>query len=92
MKKPVIVGIVFGIVVLAVIVWSSFNMSQVRVKACMQYEGRTNCATASGTTREFATRAAVSTACATISGGVTGTIGCEASKPVSIDVMDNNTE
>jgi hypothetical protein len=89
MKKPVIIGIVFGIAVLVVIIWSSLNMSQVQVKACMQYEGRTNCATASGSTREFATRAAVSTACATISGGVTGTIGCEASKPVSIDIVDN---
>jgi hypothetical protein len=89
MKKPVVLGIVFGAVVLAVIVWSSFNMSQVRIKACMQYDGRTNCATASGSTREFATRAAISTACATISGGVTGTIGCEGSKPVSIEEIEN---
>ncbi|HEY3738857.1 MAG TPA: hypothetical protein VGL53_03385 [Bryobacteraceae bacterium] len=89
MKKPVVIGIVFGIAVLVVIVWSSFNMSQVRMKACMQWEGRTNCATASGSTKEFATRAAVSTACATISGGVTGTIGCEGSKPISLEEVGN---
>lgn len=89
MKKPVLIGIIFGIAVLVVIVWSSFNMSQVRMKACMQWEGRTNCATASGTTKEFATRAAVSTACATISGGVTGTIGCEGSKPVTLEEVGN---
>jgi len=89
MKKPVVIGIVFGFAVLAVIIWSSFNMSQVKIKACMQYEGRTNCATASGSNRENATRAAVSTACATISGGVTGTIGCEGSKPVSIEDVGN---
>ena len=87
MKKPVVIGIVFGVGVLAVIIWSSFNMSQVKVKACMQYEGRTNCATASGTTKEFATRAAISTACAPISGGVTGTIGCEGSKPLSLEEL-----
>lgn len=89
MKKPVLIGIVFGILVLGVIVWSSFNMSQVKVKACMQYQGNTNCATASGPTREDATRAAITTACATISGGVTGTIGCEGSKPVSIEEIGN---
>ena len=88
MKKPVVIGIVFGIGVLAVIVWSSFNLSQVKMKACMQYEGRTNCATASGSTKLDATRAAVSTACASIAGGVTGTIGCEGSRPVSLEQMD----
>ena len=88
MKKPVVIGIVFGVTVLAVIVWSSFNMSQVKLRACMQYEGRTNCATASAATREFAMRAAISTACASIAGGVTGTIGCEGSKPVSIEEMN----
>ena len=85
MKKPVVIGIVFGIVVLGVIIWSSFNMSQVKMKACMQYEGRVNCATASGENAEFARRAAVSTACAAIAGGVTGTIGCEGSRPVSLE-------
>ena len=84
MSKPVLIGIVFGVVVLGVIIWSSFNMAQVKMKACMQYDGRTNCATASGSTKEFATRAAVSTACAAIAGGVTGTIGCEGSRPVSL--------
>lgn len=85
MKKPVVVGIIFGIVVLGVIIWSSFNMAQVKMKACMQYEGHVNCATASGSTKEFATRAAISTACAAIAGGVTGTIGCEGSRPVSLE-------
>ena len=88
MKKPVVIGVVFSIGVLVVIIWSTMNMSQVKIKACMQYEGRTNCATASGATKEFATRTAISTACASISGGVTGTIGCEGSKPVSIEEMD----
>lgn len=88
MSKPVLLGIVFGVVVLGVIIWSSFNMAQVKMKACMQYEGRTNCATASGATKEFATRAAISTACASIASGVTGTIGCEGSRPVSLEEMN----
>ena len=88
MKKPVLIGIIFGVVVLGVIIYSSFTMAQVKMKACMQYEGRQNCATASGSTKEFATRAAISTACASIAGGVTGTIGCEGSRPVSLEEMN----
>jgi hypothetical protein len=88
-KKPVVLGIVFGIGVLGVIVWSTLNLAQVKMKACMQYEGRTNCATASGQTKQDATRAAVSTACASISGGVTGTIACESSRPVSLEELQN---
>jgi len=88
-KAPVLIGIVFAVGVLVVIVWSTFNVAQVQMKACMQYEGRTNCATASGSTKEFATRAAVSTACASIASGVTGTIGCEGSRPVSLEEIKN---
>ena len=88
MKPPVIIGIVFGVVVLGVILYSSINMAQAKMKACMQYEGHQNCATASGSTKEFATRAAISTACASIAGGVTGTIGCEGSRPVSLEEMN----
>ena len=87
MRKPVLIGIIFVAGVLAVIIWSTVNMAQESVKVCMEYQGRTNCAKASGSTREFALRAAVSTACAPIAGGVTGTIACEGSKPVSVETV-----
>ena len=83
MKKPVILGIVFVIVVLIVIVRSSMNLSQAKVEVCMEFNGRTNCGTASGQTREFALRTAKSNACALISGGVGDTIACEHKEPVS---------
>ena len=85
MRKPVLLGVIFIVVVLAVIIYSTMNMSQVSVNVCMEYQGRTNCARASGATREFALRAAVSTACAPIAGGVTGTIACEGSQPKSVE-------
>ena len=46
MKKPVWVGILFVIVVLAVLVYSSMNLAGFRVEACMSYQGQTNCRTA----------------------------------------------
>lgn len=85
MKKPVLVGIVFLLAVVGLVVYSTMSMAQHRVKVCMQYGGQTNCATAAASTKEFAMRQAVSTACAPISGGVTGTLQCERSEPVSVE-------
>jgi hypothetical protein len=85
MKKPVLVGIVFVLAVIGMIIYSTMSMAQHRVKVCMQYAGQTNCATAAASTKEFALRQAVSTACAPISGGVTGTLACERSEPVSVE-------
>lgn len=84
MKKPVIIGIVFVVIVLGVIIYSSIGLSQATVEVCMEYEGRTNCGKASGQTKEFALRTATSNACAMISGGVGGTIACEHRQPVSV--------
>ena len=85
MRKPVVLGIIFIVSVLIAILWTTMNSAQVSVKVCMEYQGRRNCAQASASTRDFAMRAAVSTACAPIAGGVTGTIACEGSKPVSVE-------
>jgi len=84
MKKPVWVGILFVIVVLAVLVYSSMNLASSRVEACMTYQGQSNCRTASGATFEFAKRTAISNACAGIASGVTDSIACEQSEPVKL--------
>ena len=81
MKKPVWVGILFVLAVLAVIVYSSMNLARFRVEACMTYQGQTNCRIASGSTPEFAQRTAISNACAGIASGVTDSIACEQSTP-----------
>lgn len=83
MKKPVVLGVVFVAVVLIVIIYSSMNLSQAKVEVCMEFNGRTNCGTASGQNREFALRSAKTNACAMISGGVGDTIACEHKVPVS---------
>jgi hypothetical protein len=84
-SKPVLAGIVFVLIVLGVIIYTTMNLSQgSKVQVCMQFNGRTNCGTASGETREFALRAATSNACALISGGVGDTIACEHGTPVSV--------
>jgi hypothetical protein len=84
-KKPVLIGIVFFLVIVGVVLYSTMTMTQYRVKVCMQFNGQMNCATAAGSTKEFALRQAVSTACAPIAGGVTQTLACERSEPATTE-------
>ena len=84
MKKPVLFGIIFVLIVLGVIVYSSFNLAKVRVEVCMQFNGRTNCKTASAATEEFAMQAAVTNACGEIAFGVTETVACEHATPAKV--------
>jgi hypothetical protein len=84
MKKPVILGIVFVVIFLGVIIYSSMNLSGYRVEVCMNFGGRTNCRTASGSTEEFARRTATTNACAEIASGVTDSIACEQTVPAKV--------
>lgn len=84
MSKPVWAAIAFVCVVLVAIVYSSMGLRQHTVEVCMEYNGRSNCAVASGTTEEEAIRTATDTACATISFGMTESIQCSRASPVSI--------
>lgn len=84
MKKPVLFGIIFVLIVLGVIVYSSFNLAKVRVQVCMQFNGKTNCKIASAATEEFAMQAAVTNACGEIAFGVTETVACEHAPPAKV--------
>ena len=84
MKKPVLLGIVFVVIFLGVIIYSSMNLSGYRVEVCMNFGGRTNCRTASGSTEEFARRTATTNACAEIASGVTDSIACEQTVPTKV--------
>lgn len=56
----------------------------VTCEACVRFEGREACKSAAGPDRPGAERAAVMTACALVSGGVTDTIACQGIPPVSL--------
>jgi hypothetical protein len=82
MKKPVLIGIVLFVALIAFMLYSTLGMAGNKVEVCMQYDGRTSCRTASGSSKDYALRTAKSNACAEISSGVTDTIKCENSDPV----------
>lgn len=84
MKKPVLIGVLIFAALIALIVYSTLGTAANRVEVCMQYDGRTSCRTAAGSTRDFALRTATSNACAEIAGGVTDTIKCEHAEPLRV--------
>lgn len=55
-----------------------------RVEVCMEFQGRSNCRTASASSKQQALRTATENACATISSGVTDTIGCDNTPPATV--------
>jgi hypothetical protein len=81
MKKPVLVGIIFVLVVLGVLVYSSMHLAAYGVEVCMNFNGRTACSTAKGASKETALESAMQTACAQIAFGVTETIACGRTEP-----------
>jgi len=76
------VGVVAMVV--AALVRSTMNLAQYRVEVCMDYNGRSSCRTAAGSTEEFALRSATGNACALIASGVTDSMGCERTTPRTV--------
>lgn len=63
-----------------------FTLSQqgASCEACMVFEGRRACRSASAATREEAEQHAIATACALVTAGVTSDLACQRSLPESL--------
>lgn len=74
--------------VIAIIIALFFYMSTARATqecaVCVQFNGRSNCATAAGGTAAEATRTAQETACGPVVNGMNETIACGNTAPVSV--------
>ena len=88
MKKAILAGIVFGVAVIGLLLYSSMGLRTNRVEICVEYQGLRACRTASGETRENAIRTATSNACAQIASGMTDTMACEHKPPVKQTMLD----
>ncbi len=80
--KVMIAAIV--ILFVGIVIYSSLGLGGIRCEVCMEFQGRSACATASGTNQEEARRTATETACAKISSGMTESITCAQTNPKSI--------
>jgi len=84
MRKPVVAGIAFVLIVLGVIVYSTLTLTKHRLEVCIQFNGQTKCKTASAVTEQFAQQTAIANACGEIAFGVTETVACQHSVPVKV--------
>ena len=84
MSKTTLIAILFGLVVLGVLIYSTMGLRQVSCEVCMTFQGETNCATAAAPTKQEATRTATDTACAPISAGMTESIQCSNTPPKTV--------
>lgn len=78
------------LIFVGLMVYASMGMSSYRVEVCMEYQGHSACRTASGAEKERALRAASDNACAQISSGMTDSMACGRSVPVSIKWLSGN--
>jgi len=83
-NKTVVLGVVFVVLVLVFLVYSSMHIAKYRVEVCVAFNGRSDCRTASADTRDHALRSAQSNACALMVSGVTEVMQCEDAKPTSV--------
>jgi hypothetical protein len=83
-KNSVRLGILFLLVFLGFVVYSTMRAGGVRCEVCITFQGRNSCRTASARTRDLALRAATENACAMISSGVTGSNQCTNTPPDSV--------
>jgi len=89
-SRAVKVGLVVaGLAFVALVVYLSLGLGRVKVEVCMEFRGRSNCGTAAAPTEEEALRTATDNACATISSGMTESIACSNTSPISVRRLED---
>lgn len=84
MRRTGVLAALILLLLVGMIVYSSFNATRVECEACITYDGRSNCASAAGPTRDEAITAAIDVACATIASGRASSLACGRSNPTSV--------
>ncbi len=83
-KKTTLAIVIFIVLVLALILYSTSSLGGYSCEVCMEFRSQTRCRTAKGATSEEARRTAIDTACAFLAGGMTDSIACANTPPQSV--------
>lgn len=83
MKRSTVITLAVLALIIALFFYMSTASAREECTVCMEFEGRSNCATAAGSTSAEATETAHRTACGPIVSGMNQTIACENRVPVS---------
>ncbi len=76
MKRGTLLTLLVGVGFAGFLLWSTLSAQQAECTACVTFNGKTNCATASAETPAEATRQAVTTACGVLAAGMDESIRC----------------
>jgi hypothetical protein len=89
MKKPAIwIGLGLGAVFALMMYLSLRGVAAYRVEVCMEFRGQSVCRTASGAAEADTLRAATDNACALLASGMTDSIACQNTPPVSVKWLE----
>ena len=81
MSKTAVAVIVVLLALVALIAYSMKGVGGHTCEVCIEFDGRTECRTAKGATREEAIRTATDNACALLTSGMTESIRCGRTQP-----------
>ncbi len=84
MKRSTVITLAIVALVIVLFFYMSTASANQQCTVCMEFQGRSNCATAAGRTAAEATETAHRTACGPIASGMNETIACDNRAPVSV--------
>jgi len=84
MKRSTLYTLAAVFAVAALFFFMTTARAKVQCRICMEFRGRTNCATAVGATQQAARDGAQTTACGPIASGMDEQIGCSRTPPASV--------
>lgn len=84
MKRSTLYTLAAVLAVAALFFFMTTARAKVRCEVCVEFRGRTNCASAAGATEQAAREGAQTTACGPIASGMDEQIGCGRTPPASV--------
>ncbi len=81
MKRPTVYSLAAVLAVAALFFFMTTTKAKVQCRVCMDFRGRSNCATAVGPTEQAAREGAQATACGPIASGMDEQIACGRTPP-----------
>jgi hypothetical protein len=84
MKRTTIIAILLVVGFGALLFYNTVSAQKVECSVCVEYNGHSNCATASHESEAEATRSAQNTACGPITSGMNESIACDRTPPRSV--------
>lgn len=79
--RNTIVTLIVLLPIAAVVIYTSFGLSDFECEVCMAFEGQQTCRTVTGKTELEGLRTGVDNSCAILASGVTDTMRCQRTQP-----------